>query len=1147
MNKSCCFRLNYGVQCLKILLKKGPVHIFKIIFYLLLFVNLITNTFVISVEATLSAIRIEETEDSSGTSLISFKISPKQKGETLTTIEESSETSKPLQEYKFGTWSYYSSEPITIEYHLKEIDQDLRREIYWLYEYCWDMHLTQKKFQTLSPLDEEYATLKKDIQDNYKVLNHLSNRHYVSARQNIFEYVDPCYMPKDLAWRLGILLAHYENFRKGMIFWDLDETENNFEDDKEENAKSLNLIKISLLYFSYYLGLTDCLPPILQYDNLEAIASDPEFSTYVDTLFENAFIYIDETAWIFEMQKLDHQRLENICNFFRCFYRRFLQHKDTLPKFYKSLAAHLCGITTKVFLSLQANGNYNFDAINPWMFKLYIDLKKWDKLIQQDNDPVFPDLSTLLLIVQKKCLNLLPVTFTLEEITEENEFAICEEVRMKNLLPHNQSNLDKGEEIIDEFEFSPVAIRKALIYILDFFDHKARFAKGYYVGFKEFKEITQQIYNYLSGYMEMDEMSINENNALEYLFEVKLFDLIMQVWNSHYHVDYEYYGGMHYGYIGFDKFYFPRSTYELRKHILKMCPHLYSYEAFTISVNPEKVRDEKDETTPCGWVEESEKLRQRCIDDLLISAQYLSEMMAKSPLQGIIVGTRGISGAGKSTFLKKNILPLILPEDQKDPKNIDILFKGILNPDILKATLKKLQGNTLNKQVHEEASSAFNQVFRNVVDNGDYIIDKRQLTPQDIKINLLEPAKNGGRSVWLYDFDISLTACICRILARPLHGEEPCPAYEALVDGFLSARRYRKQVISLAINEDSIAKYELYATCKQHLVAQKVSGELAVYDPSLYYESLKEPTFEEIETELSQVIDDTFIFEAIAREDIGTEQCESLEKWKGMSLKKAIQLHVQGGKGFDDENLYEPTEVLPFKGEEWLGDLPHIITYLKSEHLLHTGGIDEQDGGLYWEGVDRGLNPKYAPEAKAPGYTQSGIQMKIGYFIVPMENMELHFSKNLSPTVARELTIRDESGKLIGLRFFVHPEAYAHFAPLLQANIPFVPPSKSEFMGTPTSSYNSWLIRCITSKDRTPFIVKMGTPNGPNDIGHLLSGDDIVKSISVQKSLGELPEQPNFLFFNETAGLILKSIPYYPMGTVDSGIVICELSEKLLT
>ena len=185
-------------------------------------------------------------------------------------------------------------------------------------------------------------------------------------------------------------------------------------------------------------------------------------------------------------------------------------------------------------------------------------------------------------------------------------------------------------------------------------------------------------------------------------------------------------------------------------------------------------------------------------------------------------------------------------------------------------------------------------------------------------------------------------------------------------------------------------------------------------------------------------------------------------------------------KGTYDECLFEPAMIFPFNGAEWLADLPQLIEFLQSEHLLHIRGVDEEGRGLHWEAgqFESGLNPKYYPDAKVPGSSRGGFQMKLGYFIVPMDHLDLHVSENLSPDVARELGSTMKMGNLIGLRFFVHPEAYAHFAPLLRANIPFVPPSKSEFMGTPTGSYHSWLIRRLSTKDGKPFIVKMGTPNG---------------------------------------------------------------------
>lgn len=1045
--------------------------------------------------------------------------------ESASLLGEDADTTPYFKEYKLGTRCYYSAIPVTVDRHLERVAEDFDHKFYWLFEYSWRARSKQEELRHLAPSDEEYETLKNEITKEYQELNRLSNCDYEYALENVVEYVEPTRIPKELSWKFGVLLGFYGTLIKDTALWE------NHELKPAENDKIVAFYKTSLALFSYSLGFTERSPAILQYTTLDDIMK-------LDGDFQNELDSVDETAWMQAIQSLDHQRLEHLCVLFRSMYSHFLQQKSDL-----SLASHLCSMTTKLLLSIQKNPVYNLDAANTWMFKLYIDLKKWE----QDDA-----LAALLPEVKRRCLKLLPQGFTLEDITPANEHAICNMVRMRNLLPNNQRDLKKGKEITDEFEFSPVATRRAFLGLLNFFDDRARFLRGYKIAIAESSDMVQQIYNYLSGFVEMGDVPITKENALEYLFLIKLFDQLMEVWNSNYHVEYKY-EGFKFGYIGFGQFYFPRTTFELRKKILKLCPNLKSYEALTVSVNPQKVKDEKDQTTPEAWVDESETFRQICTAELLENARHLSDLMNQSPLNGIIVGTRGISGAGKSTYLKKTILPLM------NPWQTEALAKGILNPDTIKAALKKLQGETLNAQVHHEGYHAFQHVFREISKRESYILDKRHLTSHEILTDLIAPARKSGHSVWLFDFDISLTASICRILSRPLHGEAPCPEFEALIDGYRSIRRYRSQVLALAGKESTVSKYELYATSKQQLIAHKISdepcplsvgcaGTLCIHDMDHFDECLKEPLDHEIEEELSQVITDSFIDRAINQGDISLEQQKMLEKWLGLTLRESIQRHVQGNRS-DDEDLFEQAAISPFNGTEWLADYPQLIEFLQCEHLLHIHGADEAGRGLHWEigQNEKKLNPKYSPDAKAPGCKQGGIQMRVGYFIVPMDNLDLYLSEHLSPAVTRELVVRDEEGTLIGLRFFVHPDAYAHFAPLLRAGIAFVPPSQSEFMGTPLSSYNSWLMRRVSTSDRTPFIVKMGTPNGSGDIKHLFAGDDIVRSLWRQKKLDQFPDRPNFVLFKETAGLILKNISGYPEGTVDSGIVICELPEHFLS
>lgn len=822
---------------------------------------------------------------------------------------------------KYGSWEYNTEEPATVECHINNIDSCLSGAISHLFE--TDLKLRTGRIQWL---EQECELLNRKVIKGFPDLKCIANFHYKKTLFNIKEYVDPRQLPPNLAWRFALLLPLYGNFQKkapqnvdkewSEFDWeketsnfvmsitprmtydtyskvlyayidyfepdtDLEKLGEGFHSNQhlEENEKLLNYYKTSLLFFSYCLGISENSPPILHHTDLETIAYDPDLNLEFESFLEQE-LFANEEAWVRAMRNLGQQHLEDVCNVFRSFYTLLLQNRDSLSQAHISLAIHLNGIITKLLLSAQRNVNNNLDAANPWMFRLYIDQKKWEIL---KHDETFPK-------VQQQCLRLLPPGFNLEDIAEENESEICKLVRMRNLLPTNKEDLAKGEEIVEEFAFSFHEMRANFIDIMNFLDDRVRFARGAQVFFSLSDQVTQQIYNYLSGYIELNDMSMTEDNVLKYLLQVKLFDRLVEAWNTGYDVEIDI-ATYHYAFRSNNQFYFPRTTFELRKRILKLYPYLKSYEALTVSLNPDKILDAKDQMDPGSWMEESERDRQLCIDELLKNAQYLYEMKKQSPLSNLIVGTRGISASGKSTFLKRNIIPLILSEGDS---RVEELSQGILNMDTIKAALKKLQGGILNTQVHEEASTAFQKFFREFADKGSYILDMRQLTPYDVMISLIEPAKKNNNAVWLFDLDISLSASFSRILSRPLHGIDPCPEYQALIDGYLLARRHRYQVLELVVSEESVAAYELYATSKQKLIASKEDGELWVYDSDLFDECIKEPTLEEIEKETSRVIDDAFIAEAVAGGDIGEEDRGSLEKWRGLTLREAVQRHVQG-------------------------------------------------------------------------------------------------------------------------------------------------------------------------------------------------------------------------------------------------------------
>jgi hypothetical protein len=272
-----------------------------------------------------------------------------------------------------------------------------------------------------------------------------------------------------------------------------------------------------------------------------------------------------------------------------------------------------------------------------------------------------------------------------------------------------------------------------------------------------------------------------------------------------------------------------------------------------------------------------------------------------------------------------------------------------------------------------------------------------------------------------------------------------------------------------------------------------------------------------------------------------------------------LTLHTQP---FDTEQpsyvdpRYGTFTLEPFDGS-WLNDLPHLVDHLRSEHLLHIRGHDENGVGYHWTANKYAwkLNPQFNPQAKATKEApRGGFQMRIGYFEIPINHIQALKAAMLDQEILRDLEIRDANGNLTGYRFFVHPEGYRHFAALHEAKIPFVKPSESSFMGTPTSSYRSWVIRRISPDTKTtPFIFKMGVATNPQDTRRLLPTEDVIKSLHFQNIFERIATHADFLYFPETLGMILRDIPDYPSKAfvpngklVDSGAIIRQFPAEFL-
>ena len=79
--------------------------------------------------------------------------------------------------------------------------------MYWLFENDWKIRKKKIKLRSLCSSDEEYLELKIGFTEVFQEKNHLINSYFKHYRRNIIEYVEPCHLPKDLVWRLGLLLV----------------------------------------------------------------------------------------------------------------------------------------------------------------------------------------------------------------------------------------------------------------------------------------------------------------------------------------------------------------------------------------------------------------------------------------------------------------------------------------------------------------------------------------------------------------------------------------------------------------------------------------------------------------------------------------------------------------------------------------------------------------------------------------------------------------------------------------------------------------------------------------------------------------------------------------------------------------------------
>lgn len=287
--------------------------------------------------------------------------------------------------------------------------------------------------------------------------------------------------------------------------------------------------------------------------------------------------------------------------------------------------------------------------------------------------------------------------------------------------------------------------------------------------------------------------------------------------------------------------------------------------------------------------------------------------------------------------------------------------------------------------------------------------------------------------------------------------------------------------------------------------------------------------------------------------------------------KKVSSVEETNASLFLEDENYGRVFIEPFK-PTWLQDYPQIIEHVESEHVLHVKGLDSEGNGLTWhtEKFKTDMDARLNPEAKTGNAERGGFQMKLGYFIVPPSKMNVIEAFSLSKHIQDTMIVKNEKDEVIGYRFFVHPKGYDHFRLLHQdSEIKYVSSEASEFIGTPTSSYRSWVVRHAFDNGESfkpaegsiPFVVKLGVAGSILGADRWLSPNEIERSVQAQKAFDVMKKSyfdkehagSDFTVFPESLGLILKQISNYPEKDVDSkdevkesGVLIREFPPEML-
>jgi hypothetical protein len=830
--------------------------------------------------------------------------------------------------------SYYTSDPYPIEAHYNAVARSLRSDLL-------SLNSRNPKYLTRSLTAEKITELAEEVKKQSLEYNRLAAAYFRQAMRNLeLPYAHPKTLPWQVAWKLGILLTKYGvfNFGKSLLTKEdsslierseipgvrrsappsLSEDTSSSNTNNETRAvqstalqgsrctrsktdltyvRPIVFCKAAFLMTAYSIGFKRYSPDLSHLKTLEDLYHHSDQSKEVEIEFFELANQLDTQQWTHRLIKLDdgdlYELFKTWFSFRRCITQLLQNPAVKLPiserEFWQHFSDQLTLIMIDTLAVTSKNPNYDLDAINHLILKLHGAIEEEQKS-KMRNDSPSRSLLTAMNRLQHSCNRLMTIFLRHSQVqgqADAKEFR--ESIRTSTYYEKTTEDLERANIILNGL--NPLSTDDKVLFgsISNFLqekrwrayrNHKARGA------FLNANIYCNQIYNYLRGYVELEDLPIHAENVREYLKWIKTFDLVLMFQNSTTQTHLRYGNGIRIQYRHYGKVEFPRTTHEIRKKLLALCPDLTTLEAFILTRHPEEMKSQPHAEKLSNWTPESAVHSQRVIDRQLSAAGHLAERMSHTELKSKIIAGRGISGSGKSTILERIIRTYFEVNNLKDQ---------ILNPDNLKRMLKNERCLVLNPQIHEEASIYFKFLLRKIVEEQqrNFVLDKRLLTLKDVIVNVVEPAKKLNCTVTLIDLHVDLKTSINRLLVRPKLGTEPCPLLSDWMDAAVKIAEYRSEIIQYALKEKTIAEYQLFSTNRQRLVAHIVNGVFETIQLKELNQCLRVPKKWEINNILTRKIDDAYIDVAIAEGDILPEQRPALEKWRGLSVGEAYKTHAE--------------------------------------------------------------------------------------------------------------------------------------------------------------------------------------------------------------------------------------------------------------